>query len=68
MTTHATEKPVLLAKKLGGVLLLVCGLVLIALGYGNGADAVVMLGFLLASGGLALMLMKIVRRNRSGPP
>ena len=67
MAEYATEKPVLLIKKIGGVLLLICGLLLAALAYSDGSTGLMVLGVLLAAAGLALMVLKIVRRNAGGP-
>jgi hypothetical protein len=63
MPNTATETPVLLIKKMGGVVLLLLGLLLTALGYSNGSNGVATLGFVLLAGGVALLVLKILRRN-----
>lgn len=67
MAAYATEKPILLVKKIGGALLLLCGLLLTALAYSDGSRGLMVLGGLLAAAGVALMVLKIVRRNEGGP-
>jgi hypothetical protein len=61
----AIESPILLIKKLGGLLLLVIGLVMTALGANNGSTALIMLGTVLLVAGLALLALKIFRRNQA---
>jgi hypothetical protein len=57
-------KPVLLIKKLGGVLLLLVGLLLTARGLSFGPEALTAVGILLVAGGTILLALKIVRRNQ----
>ena len=66
MVAYAGEKPVLLIKKLGGLLLLVFGFLLLAAGYNNGSTGLGVLGMLLLAGGVVLLALKIARRNQSG--
>ena len=61
----AIEGPILLIKKLGGLLLLVIGLVMTALGANNGSTALIMLGTVLLVAGLALLALKIFRLNQA---
>lgn len=67
MTTQASGKSILLFKKLAGLILIICGVVLAVLSYGDGSTGRTMLGVLLASAGIMLMVLKIARRNASGP-
>jgi drug/metabolite transporter (DMT)-like permease len=67
MAAQTSEKSILLLKKLGGLVLVVCGVVLAALAYEDGSTGRVILGVLLAAAGIMLMVLKIVRRNTSGP-
>jgi drug/metabolite transporter (DMT)-like permease len=67
MAAQTSEKSILLLKKLGGLILLICGVVLAALAYEDGSTGRVILGVLLAAAGIMLMVLKIVRRNTSGP-
>ena len=64
MAESATEKPVLMIKKLGGVLLLICGILLTVLAYGEGSTGLTAHGILLIAAGMILMVLKIVRRNQ----
>jgi hypothetical protein len=59
------ESPILLIKKLGGLLLLVIGMVMTALGANNGSTALIVLGTLVLVAGLALLALKIFRRNQA---
>jgi uncharacterized membrane protein HdeD (DUF308 family) len=61
----AIDSPILLIKKLGGLLLLVIGLVMTALGANNGSTALIMLGTLVLVAGIALLAFKIFRRNQA---
>jgi drug/metabolite transporter (DMT)-like permease len=67
MAAQTSEKSILLLKKVGGLVLLVCGVVLAALAYEDGSTGRAILGVLLAAAGIMLMVLKIVRRNTSGP-
>lgn len=64
MAYDTDDKPVLLIKKLGGVLLLICGLALMALGYSEDSTGLIILGILAAAAGAVLLVLKIVRRNQ----
>jgi hypothetical protein len=65
MATYAGEKPILLIKKLGGLVLLLFGVLLTASAYKNGSSGLGVLGMLLLAGGVFLLALKIVRRNQS---
>jgi uncharacterized membrane protein HdeD (DUF308 family) len=64
MTAYAGEKPVLLLKKLGGLLLVIFGCFLMAVGLNSGAIALTAIGTLLLAAGLGLLVLKIIRRNQ----
>jgi hypothetical protein len=59
------DSPILLIKKLGGLLLLVIGLVMTALGANYGSTALIMLGTVVLVAGIALLALKIYRRNQA---
>ena len=67
MAAYETDKPVFLIKKLGGLLLLICGILLAALAYSDGSTGLTVLGILLVAGGVVLMALKIYRRNQVDP-
>jgi drug/metabolite transporter (DMT)-like permease len=60
----ASERPILLIKKLGGVLLLLFGLLLTALGLSNESNGLTTIGILLLVAGAIFLALKIVRRNQ----
>ena len=64
MTAYAGEKPILLLKKLGGLLLVIVGCFLMAVGLNSGAMAPTAIGSLLLAVGLGLLVLKIMRRNQ----
>jgi uncharacterized membrane protein HdeD (DUF308 family) len=63
MTARAAEKQGLL-KKLGGLLFIIFGCFLMALGLNTGAIALTAIGSLLLSAGLGLLVYKIIQRNQ----
>ena len=63
----AAETPILLIKKLSGILLLFFGLLLTALGLSNDANGLTTLGILLLAAGAILLVLKIIRRNQDTP-
>jgi hypothetical protein len=63
----AVERPILLIKKLAGILLLFFGLLLTALGLSNDSDGLTTIGILSLAAGAIVLVLKIIRRNRSGP-
>lgn len=65
MAGHAAEGPVLLIKKLGGLLLVVLGFLLIAAGATMGHGGLTVAGGTVAALGAVFLVLKIVRRNRS---
>lgn len=68
MATYEGETPVFLKKKLGGLVLLVIGILLLALGLAEGSTWLTVLGIVLIVGGLILLALKVVRRNQTGLP
>jgi hypothetical protein len=60
----AAERPVLLIKKLGGVLLLLFGLLLTALGMSNESSGLTTIGIVLLVAGAIFLALKIARRNQ----
>jgi uncharacterized membrane protein HdeD (DUF308 family) len=63
----AGERPILLIKKLGGVLLLLFGLLLTALGFSSESTGLTTIGILALAAGAILLALKIVRRNQDSP-
>jgi hypothetical protein len=66
MVAQAGEGPILLIKKLGGMILIVLGCLLTAVGLNLGSIVQIALGVALLAGGMTLLALKIVRRNQSG--
>jgi hypothetical protein len=64
MAAYAGEKPVLLIKKLGALILLLFGVLLTAVGYNSGSTGLSVLGMLLLAAGAILLALKIARRNQ----
>ena len=62
----AAERPVFLIKKLGGVILLVLGLLLTALGMSNDSSGLTTIGIIALVAGAIFLALKIVRRNQDG--
>lgn len=67
MAEFENTQPVLLIKKLGGMLLLVLGGALTAAGFGTGSSGLGTVGIVLLAIGLLLLILKIVRRNQVSP-
>lgn len=65
MVAHAGEGPVLLAKKLGGLLLIVLGCLLLVAGMNLESTALSLLGALSLIAGLIFWVLKIIRRNEN---
>lgn len=60
----ADGKPAFLIKKIGGVLLLLLGVLLVGIGFSrNGSPALVAIGVVFLVGGAGLLMVKIARRN-----
>ena len=67
MIAHAGEGPILLAKKLGGLLLIILGFLLTASGVSLPSTALTVLGALFLIAGAILLVLKILRRNEGRP-
>ena len=65
MPTTAADKPNLLVKKLGGIVLLIIGLLALMLGASQGPTWLTILGVLFLIGGVVVLAMKISRRNEA---
>jgi len=63
MVARTDEMPVLLAKKLGGLLLIVLGCLLLVAGTNMESTAVSVLGVLSLIAGVIFWILKIIRRN-----
>ena len=63
MVARTDEVPVLLAKKLGGLLLIVLGCLLLVAGTNLESTAVSALGVLSLIAGVIFWILKIIRRN-----
>jgi hypothetical protein len=61
----AGESPILLIKKLGGIVLLLFGLLLTALGFDSESTALTAIGILSLAAGAVLLALKIIRRNQN---
>jgi drug/metabolite transporter (DMT)-like permease len=66
MVAQAGEGPILLIKKLAGMILIVIGCLLTAVGLNSGSILQIALGVALLIGGMILIALKIIRRNQSG--
>lgn len=60
----AVERPILLIKKLGGILLLLFGLLLTALGLNSDSGGLTTIGIILLVAGAIFLALKIIRRNQ----
>lgn len=60
----AAEGPVLLIKKLGGVILLGLGVLLTALGMSSASNGLTTIGIVALVAGAILFALKILRRNQ----
>lgn len=67
MVTRTTgEGPILLAKKIGGLSLVILGFLTIATGINLSSPILIVLGTLILAAGVAFLVLKIVRRNQNG--
>jgi hypothetical protein len=64
MPVHASDRPLLFIKKIGGLALLLLGAAMIVLGYTEGSNGIKVFGGLLLAGGIILLVLKIYRRNQ----
>ncbi len=60
----AAETPILLVKKVGGILLLLFGLLLTALGLTGDSGWLTTIGIILLVAGAIVLTLKIIRRNQ----
>jgi Na+/melibiose symporter-like transporter len=58
------DKPISLFKKLGGLIAIILGFLLAAVGYRDGSTEYLTLGIVLIAIGLVLIVLMIVRRNQ----
>ena len=65
MTGYVVNGPMLLAKKLGGLLLVVVGLLGLAFGYYYESSLLTTIGVLALVIGAGLLAVKVIRRNAS---
>ena len=65
MAAVETSQPVLLIKKLGGMLMLVAGTALTAFGFHTQSNGLKMAGIALLAIGILLLVLKIARRNQT---
>jgi hypothetical protein len=64
MVAYVEQKPLLLIKKLGAMILLVLGILLTATGIYGEAPSLMTIGILLLIAGAILLVLKIMRRNQ----
>lgn len=64
MDSHVEDGPALLANKFGAMALLLFGFIVLASGIAYNSAPVIVVGGVLLAGGLALLVLKIMRRNR----
>jgi hypothetical protein len=65
MKAQESAAPILMIKKLGGLLLLVFGLLLLAMGFNADSTGLTVLGIVALACGAALLALKIRRRNQA---
>ena len=67
MVARADVGPVFLAKKLGGLILIVLGCLLLVAGMNLESTALSLLGALSLVAGVIFWILKIIRRNENSP-
>jgi drug/metabolite transporter (DMT)-like permease len=67
MVASTSDGPVLLIKKLGGLLAIIFGCLLTAVGATYESSSTMIVGILLLVVGAVLLTLKIVRRNQGSP-
>lgn len=67
MVARASDGQLLLVKKLGGLIAILVGCLLTAVGVTFESTSTTVVGVLLLVLGAALLTLKIMRRNQSGP-
>jgi uncharacterized membrane protein HdeD (DUF308 family) len=63
MKAHESDAPILLVKKLGAILLLIFGLLLLAMGFNGESMSLTIIGVAALAAGAILLALKIRRRN-----
>lgn len=66
MATRAVDESILLAKKLGGVVAMIVGALIAAIGADVGSSTTIAIGILFVIVGAILLVLKIIRRNEGG--
>ncbi|MCA1396788.1 hypothetical protein AB7M47_005124 [Bradyrhizobium elkanii] len=67
MVARASDGQLLLVKKLGGLIAILVGCLLTAVGVTFESTSTIVVGVLFLVLGAALLTLKIMRRNQSGP-
>jgi hypothetical protein len=65
MAVQTDEGPLLLVKKLGGLVLVVLGFVVMATGVSSESTGLVVFGTLVLVAGAILLALKVIRRNQN---
>jgi hypothetical protein len=68
MVAQTSDGYVLLTKKLGGLLAIIIGCLLTAVGVTFESTGTTILGVLFLALGAVLLVLKIIRRNQGAPP
>jgi len=63
MAVSAVDGPMLLVKKLGGLLFVFAGCLATAIGFETGSTGLIATGIVALAVGVSLLILKIVRRN-----
>lgn len=67
MVAQTNDGPILLVKKLGGLLAIILGCLLTAVGVTFESHGTTFIGVLLLALGAVLLVLKIIRRNQANP-
>lgn len=67
MVATTSDGPVLLVKKLGGLIAILFGVILTAVGMTYESSSTTVIGILLLAVGAVLLVLKIIRRNQGSP-
>jgi hypothetical protein len=67
MVATTSDGPVLLVKKLGGLIAILFGVILTAVGMTYESSGTTVIGILLLAVGAVLLVLKIIRRNQGSP-
>ena len=63
MAISAVDGPMLLIKKLGGLMFVLAGCLAIAIGFETGSTGLIAIGIVALAVGVSLLVLKIRRRN-----